>query len=302
MNSVPYTLTGSERLVNYISANQESIQSALDQHGAVLLRGFKIFSMSEFQQASELICKNLFDYVYRSSPRTKLGGKVYTSTEFPKDREIPLHNENSYSLNWPSKILFHCVIEPPVAGETPIAHSGRVYSLLDPALREEFERKKVMYVRNYGLGMDLTWQEAFQTESKEEVEAFCKSHQINVEWFGENRLRTRQICQASLKHPRTGEMLWFNQAHLFHESANDDQMREYFCKNFKADEMPRNTFYGDGSPINEETLNHIRAAYKQVEVAFPWRKGDMLILDNLLYAHGRRPFEGDRKIVVAMGD
>ena len=301
MKNIPYTLEGSEKLVDFIYKNKENVEKYVNDHGAVLFRGFKIHSLSEFQKASEILCDDLSDYVYRSSPRTKLGGKVYTSTEYPKDREIPLHNENSYTLNWPTKIIFHCVTEPQVAGETPIANSHDVYKRIDPSIRDEFERKKIMYVRNYGLGMDLSWQEAFQTDSKLEVEAFCESHQIHFEWIGENQLRTRQVCQAVLPHPVKGNMLWFNQAHLFHESANDHEMREYFAKNYKSDEIPRNTFFGDGTPISEATLDHIRQVYKKVEIAFPWRKGDLLLLDNLLYAHGRRPFDGERKIVVAMG-
>ncbi|MNG41197.1 Taurine catabolism dioxygenase TauD, TfdA family [compost metagenome] len=35
---------------------------------------------------------------------------------------------------------------------------------------------------------------------------------------------------------------------------------------------------------------------------FDWRKGDVILLDNMLAAHARDPFEGPRKIVVAMGE
>jgi alpha-ketoglutarate-dependent taurine dioxygenase len=31
-----------------------------------------------------------------------------------------------------------------------------------------------------------------------------------------------------------------------------------------------------------------------------WEAGDLLMLDNLLAAHGRRPFSGERRIAVAM--
>ncbi|MCC2645549.1 MAG: hypothetical protein K0R94_1327, partial [Burkholderiales bacterium] len=96
--------------------------------------------------------------------------------------------------------------------------------------------------------------------------------------------------------------LWFNQAHLFHESAHEPEIRDYLLTNFKSDQMPRNAFFGDGSSISEEKLIHIREVYKKAEIAFPWKKGDILILDNLRYSHGRRPFAGERKIVVAIGN
>jgi alpha-ketoglutarate-dependent taurine dioxygenase len=37
-------------------------------------------------------------------------------------------------------------------------------------------------------------------------------------------------------------------------------------------------------------------------VAFPWQKGDILMVDNMLAAHGREPFTGPRKIMVAMAE
>lgn len=292
----------SGRLVNFVKDNLNDINAKLEQHGAVLLRGFRTRALREFQEVSETICNELFDYTYRSSPRTKLGGKVYTSTEYPKEREIPQHNENSYSLAWPKKIIFHCVVEPKVQGETPIANSAIVYQLINPAIRKEFEKKRILYVRNYKDGLDLSWKEVFQTESKEDVQKYCQQNQIDYEWIAEGHLRTKQICQASITHPITKETLWFNQAHLFHESANDDETRQYLLANYEPDELPRNTFFGDGAGISSEKLEAIRDAYREAEIVFPWRKGDLLILDNLRYSHGRRPFDGQRKIVVSMGN
>ena len=37
-------------------------------------------------------------------------------------------------------------------------------------------------------------------------------------------------------------------------------------------------------------------------VAFPWERGDILMLDNMLVAHGRKPFTGPRKILVGMAE
>ena len=45
-----------------------------------------------------------------------------------------------------------------------------------------------------------------------------------------------------------------------------------------------------------------RLALRAETVTFPWRRGDVLLLDNMLTAHGRRPFTGDRRVLVAMGN
>jgi hypothetical protein len=47
-------------------------------------------------------------------------------------------------------------------------------------------------------------------------------------------------------------------------------------------------------------LDEIRKIYQQEAAIFPWQEGDVLMLDNMLAAHGRAPFAGSRKVVVGM--
>jgi hypothetical protein len=94
-------------------------------------------------------------------------------------------------------------------------------------------------------------------------------------------------------------MVWFNQAHLFHVSSLKSEIRESLLAS--AGELPRHAFYGDGSPIEDAVLEEIRAAYEREAIVFTWQNGDVLVLDNMLTAHGRRPYRGARKIVVGMG-
>jgi hypothetical protein len=66
------------------------------------------------------------------------------------------------------------------------------------------------------------------------------------------------------------------------------------------EEFRLNARFADGSPLYVSTLDEIRETLRKEMVIFPWLKGDILILDNLLTAHGRMPFSGTRKIVLAM--
>ena len=142
----------------------------------------------------------------------------------------------------------------------------------------------------------------FQTSDKQEVEKFCTTHNIEWQWHKNgSELTTKQVCQATTMHPKTKEEVWFNQAHLFHISSLTSEDRALLLTELGEDKLPRNAFFGDGSPIDTNVLNHIRAAYDKAEIKFSWQKGDILILDNVLMAHGRMSYVGDRKIVVAMG-
>jgi alpha-ketoglutarate-dependent taurine dioxygenase len=286
---------------DWIKEHQALLEHCLIKHGGVLLRNFNIYSISEFNRIAQSLSPDLLDYVYRSTPRTKLGGKIYTATEYPADRVIPLHNENAYSKSWPQKIFFFSVIVASEGGETPIADSREVYKRIDPQIRSKFERYGVMYTRNYLKGIDLSWQEVFQTEEKEEIERYCKDHNIKFEWKKETpELTTWQTCQATLVHPVSGECVWFNQAHLFHISSLDEKSRLSLIKELGEENIPRNASYGSGEPFEADVLDHIREAYEKEKIKFKWHKGDIMILDNTLMAHGREAYKGERKVAVAM--
>lgn len=261
----PLILEAQEKIFNpfdWVKAHKDNLESCLLKHGGILLRNFNIHSVSEFNRIVQSLSPDLLDYVYRSTPRTKLGGKIYTATEYPADRVIPLHNENAYSKAWPQKIFFFSVIVASEGGETPIADSRDVYKQIDPEIRSKFEKYGVMYTRNYSKGIDLSWQEVFQTEEKEEVNQYCKDHDIEFEWKnGAPELTTRQTCQATLVHPTSGESVWFNQAHLFHISSLDEESHSSLIKELGEDNIPRNASYGNGEPFEADVLDHIRDAY-----------------------------------------
>jgi alpha-ketoglutarate-dependent taurine dioxygenase len=286
---------------NWIKEHKNLLENHLVKYGGLLLRNFNINSLSEFNRMVQSFSPELLDYVYRSTPRTKLGGKIYTATEYPADRVIPLHNENAYSKSWPKKIFFFSAIVAPEGGETPIANSRNVYKRIDPEIRDKFEKHGVMYTRNYSKGIDLSWQEVFQTEEREDVEKYCREHDIEFQWKeGTPELTTKQICQATLVHPVSGEFVWFNQAHLFHISSLDEESRLSLIKELAEENIPRNASYGNGEPFESEVLDHIREAYAQEKLKFKWHKGDIMILDNILMAHGRETYKGERKVAVAM--
>jgi hypothetical protein len=283
----------------WIAAHREPVMEKLSSRGAILFRGFNIGSIAEFESFMQTLAGDLLDYSYRSTPRSQVSGRVYTSTEYPAHQTIPQHNEMSYTRSWPMVVGFFCAEPAAEGGETPIADSRAVFKRVDPAIRDRFEKKSVMYVRNYGDALDLPWQDVFQTDDRDAAEAYCRRAGIEFEWKGEDRLRTSQVCQAVAAHPATGEMVWFNQAHLFHVSSMGQEIRDALL-DAAGNEPPRNAYYGDGSAIDERDLDQVRAAYDAESIVFPWQKGDILLVDNMLVSHGRLPYRGSRKVVVAM--
>ncbi len=289
-------------LAGWLERHRATYDAALLASGAVLFRGFALPSGEGggFEGATRLFFDQALSYVYRSTPRTEVGKGVYTATEYPKQLIIPQHSENAYARDWPLKLCFFCELAATSGGETTLSDNRVTTAALSERVKQRFLEKGICYVRNYGAGVDLSWQVVFQTKDRAEVERYCAANGIDFEWR-KDKLRTRQVCQAMAAHPVTGEQLWFNQAHLFHVSSLDPKTRQAMLQLFKPDELPRNAYYGDGSELEPEVLEEIRAAYRGV-VGVPWKKGDVLVVDNMLAAHGRNPFDGPRKVLVSMGE
>jgi alpha-ketoglutarate-dependent taurine dioxygenase len=299
--SYPLTLDGM-KLSAWMAEHRTQLMSRIETDGVVLLRGLNIISSGQFATiAAALFSDGLLSYTNRSTPRTELKGNVYTSTEYPKEESIPLHNENAYSHEWPMKVAFMCLVAAEQGGATPVADSRRVYERIPAPIRDKFERKGVRYVRHYS-SVGLPWQETFQTESREEVNAYCERHGITYAWINDDLLRTEQNCPATAVHPYTGAKVWFNQAHLFHVSSHTDENRQALLQTFGEERLPRHAYYGDGEALEEEVLDTIRAIYEEEKIAFAWDNGDLMLLDNMLYSHGRDPYEGARKVLVAMAE
>ncbi|HEY5004009.1 MAG TPA: TauD/TfdA family dioxygenase, partial [Ktedonobacteraceae bacterium] len=290
-------------LVHWITGNHDEVQKELRQYGAILFRNFSLDSPDKFEEFARAAASDgeLFDE-YGDLPREKPGAKVYGSTPYPSDKSILFHNESSHSHRWPMKIFFYCVKVAEKGGATPILDCRKTYQAIDAAIIARMAEKQLMYVRNFIEGLDVSWQQFFQTSSKEDVETYCRKANIDFEWKSKNQLTTRQVCPAIVRHPKTGERVFFNQIQLHHVSCLDADVRASMLSMFQEKDLPRNVYYGDGTPIEDSVLAEISELYDRLAVRFSWQAGDAILLDNMLTAHARDPFEGTRKILVAMAD
>jgi alpha-ketoglutarate-dependent taurine dioxygenase len=269
--------------------HRETVAKELLRSGALLLRGFKAPSLAAFADfCAAFSGQPLRKYRGGVSPRRAIMDGVYTSTEYPETLDLSLHNEMSYTYRWPTHLFFMCVVAPKEGGETPVADSRAVLRRIHPDIVAKFCEKQIRYVRRLSPFRHdrYCWQEAFETEDSRSVEEYCAQGNACVRWQSNGGLELTETRPALATHPLTGEEVWFNQAAAFHSGGN---------KHSRLD-----AFFGDGSPLEESDLVGIRRAMLDETFLFKWHTGDVLILDNLLAAHGRRPFSGARTIVLAM--
>jgi alpha-ketoglutarate-dependent taurine dioxygenase len=286
-------------LAAWCESHRDELDGYFDKYGAILFRGFGLESATDFEAVASAIASDLFAE-YGDLPPESASERIYGSTPYPPDKMILFHNESSHLSSWPLRQFFFCVIPAQDRGETPLIDCREICEKIDPALLDEFDRKGLMYVRNFSEGIDVPWQDFFHTDERSKVEQICADAGMTCEWTEEG-LRVKQLAKAVRTHPRTGEKLFFNQIQLHHVRCLDEETRSALRQLFDDEDMPRNVYYGDGTPIPDETMDRIGDLFEELCVEFPWQQGDLIAVDNMLISHARRPFSGPRKLLVAMG-
>lgn len=318
-------------LLKWMQGNKADIQHLFYKHGAILFRGFDIDTPSNFEEVALQVDSRLKNDYYGTSPRNivKDTTYIYTASELPGHYPIPQHCEMTYVKNPPISIFFYCHIEPDYGGESPICNFRKVYSQLNEGIREEFDRKGIITVRNYsGLGKSSPlnlfelkkWNEIFLTTDKAEVERQCRDQQIEFAWMENDRLRLMHRTPAAIQHPQTGEKVWYNHAQVFHPAAaafeydhihaHQKRAKTLFWKFFihamvkvKTINTPpidqsMNVLFGDGKAVPDSYMEHIEEVIWSNMVIVPWKKKDVIAIDNFSTSHGRLPYEGKREILV----
>lgn len=288
-------------LVPWLHEHSEIWEAALRDSGALLFRGFGIDSPTALNRCIVATSREWASYRERATPRTAVGDNIFTSTEYPAGEVISLHNENSHCTSWPLKLYFCCVTASATGGETPLADCRNVLAAIPAAIRDEFAERGWRYRRHFGF-FGFSWQDVFASADRDQVEAYCRENAMDVEWGRDDSLTVTYVRPAIHVHPVTGQPVWFNHGLFFNPYSLTPEVREVLLESVGIEGLPYNTTYGDGQAVPHAVLQEIDRAYREHTRSFPWQPGDLLFVDNMLVAHGRRPFTGDRRVLVGMAD
>lgn len=289
-----------DKLSHHIAREADRVRGLLSACGAVLFRGFSYAPEQDSASVFSALGTQAIPYTERSSPRTEVGHLLYTATDYPARLPIHLHNENSYQQSWPRWLVFSCRKPPDEGGATVLADVQEMVRRLDPGVLKEFRRRDWRLVRTYGHGVGLDWQTAFQTADPDDVGAYCARRGLEYEWLESGALRTSARREATVPHADTGKEIWFNHVMFFHVSTLDASTRSAMLELFGEENLPANSYYGDGERIPDDVVGHIRETYDACSVSHEWTAGDVIVLDNMRLAHGREPYRGNRQLYVML--
>ncbi|MFO0146990.1 MAG: TauD/TfdA family dioxygenase [Betaproteobacteria bacterium] len=309
-----------ELICAWLAETRPDLEHALARYGGVLLRGFDALRDSASFERALLACGCvLMDYTGGTSPRKSAGGRVYTATEVPGSYSIPLHQEMSYIEGSPARIAFFCERPAAAGGQTTVADMRAVTASIDTSVAERFvSRGGIQLRRNLPLpqfaqgrpGVPKPWTEVFNTEDESEAERQVLQRGWRCEWQNDGSMTLwQEVRLATRRHPDTGDDVWFNQVHIFAPAAalawarKDGRVemveRLEHALRENPDQVDRFVF-ADGEEIADADALYLYELMERAAVPVQWERGDLLLLDNILIGHGRRSFEGARRVLTGL--
>src|SRR3989449_2408671 len=285
----------------WAAEHRDALRAAVVEHGSLLVRGLGLRDVAEIEAVFRRL-GSLMTEKEAFAARKRHSDGLYSSSKWPPNQPMCLHHELSYALEFPSLMLFACLIAPTDGGATPVADSPTVLHALPTELIERFERVGWLLIRNYNDEIGASIAEAFGTDDRRAVERDCRANAIKFEWQSDGALRTWQRRSAVVHHPLTGQRCWFNQVAFLNEWTMDPELREYLVDTYGEDGLPFNTRFGNGDAIGADVVQAINEVYEANPIREGWQAGDLMLVDNVRTAHARERFEGPREVLVAMAD
>lgn len=306
--------------IAWAGENLETIEALLVKHGGLVFRGFEVRGADDFSRFVKLFEAFKTGYVGGANVRRALADEVYEASQYAAPLKLPLHQEMAYARQYPGRVVFFCRKPAERGGETIICDMRRVTRDLPEPLREKLAARGISNVRNFTAPRadggeerasehpdQKSWKTGFFTDKRDEVEAICLERGMKPVWQEDGSLTATVDFDAFTPHPVTGEPIYRSNIHLdlYTDRALAElpkEVREPIQEMFASQVIKSGVYLGDGTALSEDELDAFNAVVDKHEVSWTWQPGDIMLLDNLLTAHGRNPYEGTRDIQVGLLD
>jgi alpha-ketoglutarate-dependent taurine dioxygenase len=283
------------------------LDALVTEHGGIVLRGFPIAQTDDFADFIDQFPSFEGGYAGGRAPREAISGRVMEATRLAASVRLALHSEMAYRRDYPSRIAFFSRKTAEVGGETLIGDVRNLVNDMAPQLVEKLETLGTRTAINFGPkseGRDASyghmdhrgWNHSFQTDDPAEVNRLCAERGLEPVWHEDGSLTVLNVLEPFVVHPQTGAKIYRSILHMkpqVENAALDLEMR-------KRQKYPTGATLGNGEKLEESERAHIDQLCDAVTYSWPWRNGDVMLLDNLQVWHGRNPYQGERDVQVAL--
>ena len=230
--------------------------------------------------------------------RTNRTERVFTANEAPPTVNICLHHEMAQTPIYPSRLFFFCEKAAEQGGATPLCRSDVLFSRMQqhmPQFAQDCIDKGLLYSHvmpgedDAASGMGRSWKSTWKAETKEQAEARMTELGYTWEWLDDGCLKVTTPKLQAVRELDNGRLSFFNQLiaafHGWKDSRNDPS---------------KSITFGDGSPLDPATMDKVIEMAEEITFDVPWQAGDVALVDNYVAMHGRRTFEGTRKVLASL--
>lgn len=304
---------------SWFQEHKDGFDGALAEVGALILRGFPLSDAQSFSRFIQHYPSMPSGYAGGGAKRSEVADRVYDTVQSraPTSR-IGMHQEMSYLPNYPKQLAFFCHVPATTGGETLIADIRRLEPLIPSQLFNGVKEKGLRFIRStrapdqhveapqkhqdYLRFYYRPWPEAYGTTDRAKVESEMQLAGQDVEWLSDGGLVTRYTSPGFVPHPRTGKSGWFNSITIYHGNhVAADLPPEVYARAFPAGApKPFDVLFGDGTPLPEGDVLELCRLQDSISVAPRWQAGDLMLVDNILTAHGGNSWTGPRDVLVSM--
>lgn len=274
----PQVLIESEGERDILAIAPSAITDLYKQHGALLLRGFQA-DVEKFRAFARQFCSTS---VFNESPgRSPIDPANNIHTVDGGVRAFSLHPELSREPWKPDAAFFGCLTAPSRGGATVICDGVELVRAMPEEVRRGLEGRRLLYVKP-------TWPELLHF------------------WFGTPRPSDQALanppawCPYQFRRYGDDVVRFFTRPALHRPMFIDEPAFGNFLL-FARFNNNRSDFplLDDGRPVPEEWLQAIKATGDRLSVAIAWQPGDVLMLDNTRFMHGRTAIEAPSERLIA---
>lgn len=271
-----------ENQTNALLLNRKLVNDLVEKSGAVIFRGFET-DTEKFKLITENFSGNFMSHL-APSLRPAVGKDPTMTEVLSGNGLIHLHGEMFYVPIRPDFLWLYCVKPAISDGETTVCSSIDFFNTLSDTAKNIFQNHRIQYhfsltpeqVRS---GLGETPQQIKQTLSLKGVNEFYLDKEGNLNFS------SQAWAVVTLKNGKKG---------FINSIANILQYTNSAASKSRI-------VLDNGQPLGKILLEEIMHIGESIAQKIEWEAGDVLVVDNSWVMHGRRPFEGERKILTRFG-
>lgn len=270
----------------------DTVLTAVAEHGAVLLRGD--WRHDAYVALGDALMTALPYQGGFHDERDVIDGDPTTTTVTRGTRGMPLHREASYAPGSPDLLMFRCERPAADGGATTLCDGLALLAALPDAVRAAFEG---LALRWESVLPTPVWQRMCGTTDPAAAERMLRQWEPYLRPWESIHIDVDEAAMTVGFGTRCTPPTRFGGVPAFCNSLfiSRPQADEYHDRRLRVRS-------GTGAPVPDELVAVAADRAARLTVAVPWQAGDVLVVDNSRYLHGRQAFtDTGRAVAVRMG-